>query len=136
MAMKKVLIRIDWAKGNYGAAPDNDNVACVATGKTLEEVETNIVEALRFHLEGMRDNGETIPAEFEGEWIPEFQLTTRAQLKYSGNYITRKALARETGIAEQQLSHYANGQRHPRPEMQRKITAGIQSICQRLSLIL
>ena len=67
MAMKKVLIRIDWAKGNYGAAPDNDNVACVATGKTLEEVETNIVEALRFHLEGMRDNGETIPAEFEGE---------------------------------------------------------------------
>ena len=136
MAMKKVLIRIDWTRGNYGAAPDNGDIACVATGKTLEEVERNIVEALRFHLEGMRDNGETIPAEFEGEWTPEFQLTTRAQLKYSGNYITRKALARETGIAEQQLSHYANGQRHPRPEMQRRITAGIQSICQRLSLIL
>ena len=136
MAMRKVLIRIDWARGNYGAAPDNVAVACVATGKTLEEVERNIVEALRFHLEGMLDNGETIPEEFEGEWAPEFQLTTRAQLKYSGNYITRKALARETGIAEQQLSHYANGQRHPRPEMQRRITAGIQSICQRLSLIL
>lgn len=30
-------------------------------GETLEEVERNIMEALRFHLEGMRDNGETIP---------------------------------------------------------------------------
>ena len=36
-------------------------------GETLEEVERNIMEALRFHLEGMRDNGETIPQEFEGD---------------------------------------------------------------------
>ena len=134
--MSNVLIKIDWTGGNYGAVPDNGNLACVATGKTLEEVERNIEEALHFHLEGMRDNGETIPEEFEGEWTPVFRLTTRAQLKYAGKYITRKALSRETGIAEQQLSHYANGQRHPRIEMQRRITAGIQSICKRLTLIL
>ncbi len=45
-------------------------------------------------------------------------------------------LLRETGIAEQQLSHYANGQRHPRPDMQRRITTGIQSIARRLTMIL
>ena len=134
--MNKVIINVDWVPKNYGAAPDNDAIACVATGRTLEEVERNIVDALHFHLDGMRESGEVIPEEFAGEWEPEFRLTTRAQLKHTDNYITRKALARETGIAEQQLSHYANGQRHPRPAMQQRISAGIQSICRHLALVL
>ena len=134
--MGKVIINVDWVPNNFGAAPANEGIACVATGKTLEEVEKNIVDALQFHLEGMSEDGEAIPDEFSGEWEPVFHLSSRAQLKYTDNFITRKALARETGIAEQQLSHYANGQRHPRPAMQQRISAGIRSICQRLSLVL
>ena len=134
--MNKVIINIDWVPRNFGAAPANEDIACVATGKTLAEVEKNIVDAIKFHLEGMKEDGEAIPAEFSGEWEPEFHLTTRAQLRYSDAFITRKALSRETGIAEQQLSHYANGQRHPKPEMQKRILAGIRSICQHLSIIL
>lgn len=133
--MAKVIINIDWVPSNFGAAPANEGVACVATGKTLDEVEKNIIEALKFHLEGMLEGGEPIPDEFLGDWEPEFHLSTRAQLKYSDNYITRKALSRETGIAEQQLSHYANGQRHPRPAMQRRISAGILAISRRLAFI-
>ncbi len=133
--MAKVIINIDWVPSNFGAAPANENVACVATGKTLDEVEKNIVDALKFHLEGMLESNEPIPEEFLGDWEPEFHLSTRAQLKYSDNYITRKALSRETGIAEQQLSHYANGQRHPRPAMQRRISAGILAISRRLAYI-
>ena len=134
--MNKVKIIIDWVPNNYGAAPANEDIACVSTGSTLEDIKKNIVEALQFHVEGMLEDGSPIPEELQGEWEPEFILTTRAQLKYSGNYMSRKALARETGIAEAQLSHYANGQRHPRPAMQQRITAGIRSICQRLSVIL
>ena len=133
--MGKVIINVDWVPNNFGASPANEDIACVATGKTLEEVEKNIVEALEFHLDGMREDGEAIPEEFLGEWEPEFLLSTRAQLKYADNFITRKALARETGIAEQQLSHYANGQRHPRPAMQQRISDGIQAISRRLAFI-
>ena len=133
--MAKVIINIDWVPSNFGASPANENIACVATGKTLEEVEKNIIDAMKFHLEGMLEDGEPIPEEFLGDWEPEFRLSTRAQLKYSDNYITRKALSRETGIAEQQLSHYANGQRHPRPAMQRRISAGILAISRRLAFI-
>lgn len=136
MNMSKVIINVDWVPDNFGAAPANEVVACVATGKTLEQVEANIVEAIKFHIEGMLEDGDSVPEEFQGQWEPEFRLSTRAQLKYSDKYITRKALALETGIAEQQLSHYANGQRHPRPEMQRRITNGIRSICKRLALII
>jgi hypothetical protein len=87
--MEKVRIYIDWMDHNFEAAPQNDAVACVATGKTLEEVEANIVQAL----------------------------------------------SKETGIKEQQLSHYATGRKIPRPVTQRKIAEGIQSISRRLSFI-
>ena len=133
--MHKVIINVDWVPSNFGAAPANEDIACVCTGKTLEEVQKNMVEALRFHLEGMKEDGEVIPEEFQGEWEPVFHLTTRAQLKYCDNFITRKALSRETGIAEQQLSHYANGQRHPKPAMQRRISDGIRMISQRLAQV-
>jgi predicted RNase H-like HicB family nuclease len=133
--MRKVLIHIDWCGSNYAAAPADEAITCVATGKTLEEVKSNMIDGLQFHLEGLTKNGDPVPDSIQGEWEPVFVLTTRAQLKYSGNFISRKALARETGIAEQQLSHYANGQRHPRPAMQRRIQEGIRAITRHLSLI-
>lgn len=134
--MNRIDIYIDWVPNNYCARPLSGDIPCVATGKTLEEVQQNIVEALSFHAEGLREMKEPIPKCLRGEYHLLYHLSTRAQLKYADRFITRKALARETGIAEQQLSHYANGQRHPRPEMQQRITSGLQAICRRLSLIL
>lgn len=134
--MSNVVINIDWIDRNFGAAPADERIACVATGRTLDEVERNITEALHFHIEGMLSDGEAVPDEYLGKWTPEFHLTTRAQLRYADKFITRKALARETGINEQQLSHYANGWKTARPETQRRILTGIQSICRQLSLIL
>ena len=136
LTMNTITINIDWVPSNFAAAPEDERVACVATGSTLDEVKENIVEAIRFHIEGMVADGMPIPVELSGDWAPEFHLSTRAQLKYTDNYITRKALAKETGIAEQQLSHYANGQRHPRPDMQNRIREGIRAITNRLAMIL
>lgn len=133
--MATVKINVDWVGHNFGAAPQDDAIACVATGKTLEEVEHNIVEAIRFHLEGMRAHGESLPVGFQDGWQPEFILTTRAQLRYTDNYITRKALSRETGINEQQLSHYATGRRIPRPDTRKRITDGIQAISRHLAVL-
>ena len=134
--MNKLSIIIDWVPNNFSAAPECADIACVATGKSLEEVKTNIIEALKFHIEGLFENGDAVPEEVRGEWEPEFVLTTRAQLKYCDLYITRKALAKETGINEQQLSHYANGQRHPRPAMSKRISDGIRAIRNQLNIIL
>ena len=133
--MEKVRINIDWMDHNFGAAPQNERIACVATAKQLADVETEIVEAVKFHLEGMVANGEEIPAEYQGEWEPEFVLTTRAELRYSDNFITRKALSRETGINEQQLSHYATGLKTPRPATRLKIEEGLRAISRQLVFI-
>jgi len=132
--MAKIDILIDYTD-NFAACPQNGDIACISTGRTLDEVKANIVSALEFHRDGLLEDGIALPEELQGDIVPVFHLSTRAQLKYTDRYITRKALARETGIAEQQLSHYANGLRHPRPAMQQRIADGIRAISQRLLLI-
>ena len=53
-------IVIEKAANNYSAyVPDLPD--CIATGETIEEVEREIREAIEFHLDGMREDGEPIP---------------------------------------------------------------------------
>lgn len=133
--MGKIKLIIDWDGRNYASCTEDDNIACVATGKTLEGVKTDMEDALRQHIDWMKEDGDAIPEEFLGIWEIEWEFTTRAQLHYSESFITRKALAAATGIKVQQLSHYANGWRNPRPDMQRRITDGIRDIRQKLAVI-
>jgi predicted RNase H-like HicB family nuclease len=45
---------------NYSAyVPDLPG--CISTGDTLEEAKVNIHEAIEFHLDGMRQDGDPIP---------------------------------------------------------------------------
>ena len=56
----KYSVVFEKAPNNYCAyVPDLPG--CVATGATREEVERNIREAIVFHLEGLRQEGESIP---------------------------------------------------------------------------
>lgn len=57
----KYAIVIEKAESDYSAyVPDLPG--CVATGGTIEEVESEIREAIEFHLEGMKEDGERIPS--------------------------------------------------------------------------
>jgi predicted RNase H-like HicB family nuclease len=56
----RYAIVIESAGSNYSAyVPDLPG--CVATGATVEEVESAIRDAIGFHLEGMRADGTPIP---------------------------------------------------------------------------
>lgn len=56
----RYAIMIEKAPGNYSAyVPDLPG--CVATGATVAEVETEIREAIVFHLEGLREDGLPVP---------------------------------------------------------------------------
>ena len=129
--MKKATILVDWDI-NYTAVPKNEKIACVATGRTLEELQTNFEKSLTLHLKGMREDGEEIPEEFEGEYSLSYYLKGRALMHHVDAYITRRALSKETGINTTQLSHYAQGWRNPSPGTQEKIIRGIHNIGQHL----
>jgi predicted RNase H-like HicB family nuclease len=56
----RYAVVIEKADGNYSAyVPDLPG--CVATGFTIEEVEAEIRDAIAFHIDGMREDGMTIP---------------------------------------------------------------------------
>lgn len=58
--MKKYLIIVEETGTGYSAySPDVPG--CGSTGKTREEVERNIQQAIEFHLEGLRTEGYDIP---------------------------------------------------------------------------
>ena len=58
--MKKYAVVIEKGPANYSACVP-DLPGCIATGKTLEEIEINMREAIEFHIEGMIEDGEPIP---------------------------------------------------------------------------
>ena len=56
----RYAIVIEKAENNY-AAYVPDLPGCVATGRSVEETEQQIREAIEFHLRGMREDGLPIP---------------------------------------------------------------------------
>lgn len=56
----RYAIVIEEAENNF-AAYVPDLLGCVATGKTIEETESQIREAIELHLQGMKEDGLPIP---------------------------------------------------------------------------
>ena len=51
---------IEKAEGNYSAyVPDLPG--CIATGHTVQEVEQEIRDAIRFHIDGLLEDGQPVP---------------------------------------------------------------------------
>ncbi len=51
---------IEKANGNYSAyVPDLPG--CIATGATVKAVEAEIRAAIRFHIDGLKEDGQPIP---------------------------------------------------------------------------
>ncbi|HEX73372.1 MAG TPA: type II toxin-antitoxin system HicB family antitoxin [Candidatus Hydrogenedentes bacterium] len=57
----KYAVVIENAGANYSAyVPDLPG--CVSTGSSVEETERNLREAIRLHIEGLREDGLPIPS--------------------------------------------------------------------------
>jgi predicted RNase H-like HicB family nuclease len=58
--MNRYLIIIEPTETGFSAySPDIPG--CVSTGRTKEEVERNMKEAVEFHLDGLREEGQAVP---------------------------------------------------------------------------
>ena len=57
---RKYLVIYEKSNNGYSAyVPDLQG--CTSAGETREEIEQNIIEAIKFHLELMEEEGEEIP---------------------------------------------------------------------------
>lgn len=133
--MSKINIKVDYTD-NFVAYPANEDIACVVTAKTFKELQAEMMTSLREHIDWMKEDGDPIPAEFEGnDWEYDWDMSVRAILHHTEKLIPKSALANVTGINQQQLTHYASGYRVARPAMKAKILKGIQEIANTLSAI-
>lgn len=133
--MEKIRIDVEWCEKNF-CASFNENVpgAIVITATTIDELKKEAIETLRFHIEGMIEDGDDVPQWLaEGDYELEYNYISAAALIHACEpYTTIAALSRATGINQRQLSHYANGVRNPRPEQRQRIVEGLHRIGQEL----
>ena len=54
------VVVFEKGENSYGASVP-DLPGCIAVGETLEEVRILIAEAIEFHIEGLREDGDVVP---------------------------------------------------------------------------
>ena len=61
MTQRRYLIVIEGGDSASYSAYAPDLPGCVATGATREDVESQMRDAITFHIEGLQDSGQAVP---------------------------------------------------------------------------
>lgn len=125
--MKKVIVVIERAENNFSAyVQDVDGIT--ATGKTIEEIKTSIINAVEEYKSACRNLGLEVPAELKGDYEIAFELDIQSFLMIYQGIFTKSGLEKLTGINQKQLWHYANGVTKPRQAQRRKIESALHRL--------
>lgn len=130
MAKHKLKIDVSWTGKNFCCAwNDEDAGTVVATAKTLTKLQKDFAESLKWHIEGCVADGDNLPDYLvKGDYELDYYLDTAALLRDAETYTTMAAISRACGINQKQLSHYANGNKHPREAQRIRIIDGLHLI--------
>lgn len=132
--MVKVVVTVELSENNYSAFLES-LPGCASTGKSFDELKRNITEAVEFHLEGMREDGDYIPEPFTKKYQLVFRFDPESLLQHYNGIFTNAALERITGINQRQLQRYASGISKPRRQQAEKIENALHKLGKELSVI-
>lgn len=136
--MEKIKVKIGWAEKNYAAVTDDDrlNGIIITTHKTYNGLVSDIYESLEEHTQYRIEDGEDVPEWLKNkEYELEIEYSASALIRRAEEYTSLSAISKASGINLQQLSHYANGFRSPRPDKVVRIREAIHKIGQELLAI-
>lgn len=131
MTMETIKVNIEWIEKNFCAAlGDNVPGSVVITAHDINELKKEISDTLRFHIDGMLQDGDFVPQWLvTGDYKFDYNYVDVASLLHACEpYAKMAALSRVTGINQRLLSHYANGLRNPRPAQRQRIVDGVHEI--------
>jgi predicted RNase H-like HicB family nuclease len=129
--MEKIIVTVEVTDNNYsGYIKSLPGV--ISTGETFMKFKENMSEAVKSHLELMREFGEDIPEVFLNQHELEFRFDPQSLLQHYKGIFTNAALERITGINQRQLQHYASGKSKPKPRQQKKIEEALRQLGQEL----
>jgi len=125
--MEKNIVEIAYTSNNFSAHVPK-LPGCVSTGQTPNEIKNNIKDAIAFHIKGMQEDNDPVPASFKGNYELVYKFDTQSLLKYYKGIFTQSALERLSGINQRQLSHYSSGLKKPRPLQRKKIEDALHEL--------
>ena len=123
MENKSLKIIIERAENNYSAFIEGLG-GIVATGKTVDEIKMNMIEAIEAFIVECKELGCDIPEELKGD--------VKSLLDFYSGIFTKAGLERITGINQKQLWHYASGNRNPKPEQNLKLEKALHKLGEEL----
>ncbi|MBR1688442.1 MAG: CopG family transcriptional regulator [Prevotella sp.] len=128
--METIKVNVSWCDKNFAASlGDNVPGAVVLTAKSYDELVDEVRETLKFHIEGMVEDGDDVPQWLlNGDYEFEYHLDVAALLQMCSPYATIAAISRASGINPHLLSHYANGIKKPRSGQRQRIVDGLHKI--------
>lgn len=129
--MEKIKVLVDWCDKNFGAVTECEalNGLVTVTAKTYDGLMRELKEAVRLHVHYSVEDGEDVPEWLAaGEYEFDIELGMAALLRKCEQFTSLAAIARASGINQQQLSHYASGLRVPRTEQRQRIVDGLHRI--------
>lgn len=125
--MNKLQVIIERAEDNYSAYIEGvDGV--VATGESIDEIKTNMLEAIGIFVEECREFGCEVPDALQGEYEVNFKMDVSTLMAFYSGIFSKAGLERLTGINQKQLWHYANGSSRPRPEQRQRIESALHQL--------
>ena len=127
----EIIIRIGRTENNYAAYVEGlDGFVC--TADTFEELKKEVVQGIEFHLDGLRQDGDSIPEVFKSDYLLIYKWEVESLMDYYKGIFTKSALERITGINQTQLGHYAAGRSKPRKQQINKIEKALHQLGEEL----
>jgi predicted RNase H-like HicB family nuclease len=129
--MKTIIVILEKSENNYSAyIPALDG--CVATGDSLDETKQRIVEAVEFHLDGMKEEGLEIPESFQNDYHFSYKIDIESLFDWFSGVLTKSGVSKLTGMNPSLLSQYASGIKRPSSKQTKKIEQAIHSFGEEL----
>lgn len=129
--MNNLTIIIEQTENNYAAYIEGID-GIVATGHSVDEIKTKMIEAIDLYVETCKDMDLEIPKELLGDYNLIFKMDTKSMLAFYYGIFTKAGLSRLTGINQKQLWHYASGVSNPRPAQKVKIENALHKLGEEL----
>lgn len=130
MEKYKIHVDVSWTGDNFCCSWEdgNDGVVLV-TAKSFQKLKDDFKESVCLHIQGCVEDGDIFPDYLvNGDYDIEFNLDAAALIRCAESFTTMSVISRISGINQKQLSHYANGVKHPRPIQIARIKAALAVI--------
>ena len=125
--MKQIHVILELGKDGYGVSFDEVPNA-FGFGETVELAKADAKAALEGLIFVLNKYNNPIPDILQGEYELIFEFDIEALLKYIDGTVTKRALAKASGINPVQLSHYSSGLKKPRKKQREKIITGLHKL--------